>query len=104
MTWFMIRVQGEGLEVKIVGNEPVLWGLFTVKRKLGITGFYATRYVEAVDADAAIGLASSSIKNDLVESLPQSCGPWNGLVLKVDGIETVDAKDVDVNAKGFTFF
>jgi hypothetical protein len=100
----MIRVEGEGLEVKIDGNQPVLWGLFTVKRKLGITGFYATRYVEAVDADTAIDLASSSIKNDLVESLPKSCGPWSGLVLKVDGIETVDPKDVDVNAKGFTFF
>ncbi|MDN4037288.1 hypothetical protein [Massilia sp. YIM B02443] len=104
MTWFMIRIEGEGGEVKIDGKQPVLWGLFTVKRKLGITGFYATRYVEAVDADTAIELVSLSIKNDLIESLPQSCGPWNGLVLKVDGIETVDPKDVDVNAKGFTFF
>ena len=79
MTWFMIRIEGEGLDVKIVGDRPVLWGIFTVKSKLGITGFYATRYLEAADADAAIDLASSSIKNDLAVSKTKCNTGVNGL-------------------------
>ncbi len=104
MTWFMIRMEGEGLETEIAANLPILWGLFAVKRKLAITGFYATRYVEAVDADTAIDLVRSSIKSDLAEALPRGGEHCNGLVCRVDGIETVAPKDVDARAKGFTFF
>lgn len=104
MAWFMIRMEGEGLKAEIAGELPVLWGLFTVKRKLAIVGFYATRYVEAEDADTAIELVRSSVKADLAEALAQSCESRDGLVLTVDGIATVDPKDVDANAKGFTFF
>lgn len=104
MTWFMIRIEGEGAEVKVDSDLPVLWRLFKVKRELAITGFYAIRYVEAVDADTAIDMARSSVRVELAEALPQSCGSWNDLLLKVDGIEVVDSKHVNVNAKGFAFF
>lgn len=97
-------MEGEGLKAEMAGELPVFWGLFKVKKTLAIAGFYATRYVEAEDADTAIELTCSSIKNDLAEALANSRGSRDGLVLRVDGIETVDSKDVDANAKGFTFF
>ena len=100
----MIRVEGEGLEAEILGDLPVLWGLFRVKRKLVIAGFYATRYVEADDANTAIDLAILSIQNDLAEALPHSRGSLDSLVLRVDGIVPVTLQDVDASAKGFTFF
>ncbi|MDM4766035.1 hypothetical protein [Pelomonas sp. SE-A7] len=104
MTWFMIRMEGEGLKTEMPGELPVLWGLIKVKKTISIAGFYATRYVEAEDADTAIELVRTSIKNDLAEALANSGGSRDGLVLKVDGIETVAPQDVDANAKGFTFF
>ncbi|MCE4540802.1 hypothetical protein LXT12_26610 [Pelomonas sp. P7] len=100
----MIRMEGEGLRSEMAGELPVLWGLIKRKKTLAIAGFYATRYVEAEDADTAINLVRSSIKDDLAEALVNARGSMDGLVLKVDGIETVDPRDVDANAKGFTFF
>lgn len=104
MVWFMIRMEGEGLNAEMTGELPVLWGLIKVKKTLTIAGFYATRYAEAEDADTAIDLVRSSIKKDLAEALANSRGSRDGLVLRVDGIETVAPQDVDANAKGFTFF
>lgn len=104
MVWFMIRVEGEGLNVNLPGEFPILWGLFSVKRILTITGFYATRYVEAEDAGAAIELVRSVVAEDLAEVLARSSGSRDRFVLRVDSITAVDPKDVDANAKGFTFF
>jgi hypothetical protein len=103
MTWFRIRIEGGLVREKIVTHQQILWGLFTFKRPLGIAGFYATRYIEAEDGDAAIEAVCSGVKRELSEALP-AVPSWDSLVLKVDWIETLDFKDVDVNAKGFTFF
>lgn len=104
MTWYMIRLEGEGLKEKIVTHQAVLWGLFTIKRSLTIAGFYATRYIEAEDGDTAISIVCSAIKKDLAEALPSVRTSWESLEVKVDWIETLDLKDVDADAKGFTFF
>jgi hypothetical protein len=104
MAWFMIRMEGEGLNEKMVSERPVLWGLIKFKKALTLAGFYATRYVEAEDADTAIELVRLSIKHDLAEALANCREYRDGFVLRVDGIETVDPKDVNANAKGFTFF
>lgn len=104
MPWYMIRLEGEGLNEEIVNYQEVAWGLFTVKRPITIAGFYATRYVEAEDGDTAISMVCSSIKNDIAEALPAGRRCWEHLVLKVDWIETLEFKNVNVDAKGFTFF
>lgn len=104
MTWFMIRMEGEGLRAEIASEMPGLWGLIKRKKTLAITGFYATRYAEAEDADTAIDLVRSTIRQDLAEALVSAPGSMDGLVLKVDGIETVAPQNVDTKAKGFTFF
>ena len=104
MTCFVIRIEGEGLRAEIVGDRPVLWGLFTIRTKHAIAGFYATRYIEADDADMAIDLARAGIKHELVDALPHGCGAQEGLVLRVDDIYTVDPKKMNPHAKGFTFF
>lgn len=104
MTCFFILIEGVGLRVEIVGDQPVLWGLFTIKKKLAIAGFYATRYIEAEDADTAIDPARAGIKRELVDASPHSCGTQEGLVLLVDDIHTVEPREMNPHAKGFTFF
>lgn len=103
MTWFMIMFQGNGPKVDFVHHLPVLWGLFSIKKKAAIAGFYTTRYVEAVDADTAIDLASSLVRRELAKALFDG-GFWNGLKLEVNIVQTVEPRDANPNAKGFSFF
>lgn len=104
MTWFMIRMEGEGLEAEIAGDLPIFFGIFKVKKKLSVAGFYATRYVNAEDAETAVALVSSSIMSDLAKELPSSQKSLSNFVLRVDEIATVNSEEVDLNARGFAFF
>jgi hypothetical protein len=104
MAWFMIRMEGTGLKMEIDGELPVLIGLIKLKKVLKVTGIYTTRFVEAENADTAIDQVCSSIKIELGATFADARGSMENLILKGDSIQTVAPHDVDVNAKGFTFF
>lgn len=100
----MVRMVGDGLNTEIIGDLPIFWGLFKIKKALKISGFYATRYVNAEHAELAVSSIRSSILKDLAEELHQYFDKPSDLKLEIDEIAIVDDKDVDINAKGFTFF
>jgi hypothetical protein len=104
MTWFMIRMEGSGLSMSIPRATGLLWKLLPFRRKIICTGLYATRYAEADDADTAIEFVRSILEKELIEVLIQNGGVRDGFAWKVDEVKVADPRDVDSNAKGFTFF
>jgi len=106
MTWFKIMMEGNGPKLEVIRHVPIVWGLFLVKKKGAIAGFFTTRFIEASDADTAIALAEEMIRRELAETatLPLEDGSWNGLVLQVANINTVGSEEVDADARGFSFF
>jgi len=72
----MIRMEGDGLKVEIAYDLPLLWGLFNVKKKSAITGFYTARYEETQAADTAFELTCLFIKHELAEILLNNFRFW----------------------------
>jgi len=97
-------MEGEGLDICLSGEVSMFFGLFSRRRRSVIRGFYATRYIEAPDADAAIELVQFSIRNELAQLLKSGGGSMDALVQRVDEILVVERRHVDANASGFTFF
>lgn len=104
MTWFKILFEGDGLDVEGSDDRHIFWRIVKPKIARSISGFYATRYVEANDAECAIRLIEQDIRQNLFEFFGPQKDAFKGLVLKVDSVLVVTAEEVDRRAIGFTFF
>lgn len=91
MAWFKCSIRGENFPGQLIGAE-------------GLLGFYTTRFVEAIDAEAAETDALHRLKADPKLAPPSGFTPAGQAKVYFEAIEEIVANTVPTVQPGFAWY
>lgn len=104
MNKYLVKIEGRNVFINIETKRTGVAVLLGIRKEVRKVGFFATRVVDAMNADDAERLALKTIKDEIVLLGAIENTETGSPIFLVSGTRILDLISPSLEIKGFTFY